>query len=163
MTHVTCRLTAKNRDQLGNRTLGNRVWATFTFFLAARVSPAVQCGGWRGNGDGRGALAAWRRHRRGAASPDRRSAARARLALQHQRHPQRPDARRPRRDRHAPARLPLAALLHRRAPADRQRRHPFLQRGADDAAARRAQRSQQVARPPTRPGIYSDQAAVVIP
>ena len=27
MTHVTCRLTAKNRDQLGNR-----VWATFTFF-----------------------------------------------------------------------------------------------------------------------------------
>ena len=29
MTHVTCRLTAKNRDQLRNRTLGNRVWATF--------------------------------------------------------------------------------------------------------------------------------------
>jgi len=26
MTHITCRLTAKNRD-----TLGNRVWATFTF------------------------------------------------------------------------------------------------------------------------------------
>jgi len=24
--------TAKNRDQLGNPTLGNRVWATFTFF-----------------------------------------------------------------------------------------------------------------------------------
>ena len=29
MTHVTCRLTAKNRDQLRNPTLGNRVWATF--------------------------------------------------------------------------------------------------------------------------------------
>ena len=33
MTHVTCRLTAKNRDQLRDPTLGNRVWATFTFFL----------------------------------------------------------------------------------------------------------------------------------
>jgi len=32
MTHVTCRLTAKNRDQLRNPTLGNRVWATFNFF-----------------------------------------------------------------------------------------------------------------------------------
>ena len=30
MTHVTCRLTAKNRDQLRNATLGNRVWATFS-------------------------------------------------------------------------------------------------------------------------------------
>ena len=28
---VTCRLTAKNQDQLRNPTLGNRVWATFTF------------------------------------------------------------------------------------------------------------------------------------
>jgi len=36
MTHVTCRLTAKNRDQLRNPTLRNRVWATFTFFT--RVS-----------------------------------------------------------------------------------------------------------------------------
>ena len=33
MTHVTCRLTAKNRDQLRNPTLGNRVWATFAFLL----------------------------------------------------------------------------------------------------------------------------------
>ena len=33
MTHVTCRLTAKNRDQLQNPTLGNRVWATFTFYI----------------------------------------------------------------------------------------------------------------------------------
>ena len=31
MTHVTCRLTAKNRDQLRNPTLGSRVWAAFTF------------------------------------------------------------------------------------------------------------------------------------
>jgi len=31
MTHATCKLTAKNRDQLRNPTLGNRVWATFTF------------------------------------------------------------------------------------------------------------------------------------
>jgi len=30
MTHVTCRLTAKNRDQLRNPTLGNRVWAAFS-------------------------------------------------------------------------------------------------------------------------------------
>jgi len=29
MTHVTCRLTAQNRDQLRNPTLGNRVWTTF--------------------------------------------------------------------------------------------------------------------------------------
>ena len=33
MTHVTCWLTAKNRDQFRNATLGNRVWATFTFCL----------------------------------------------------------------------------------------------------------------------------------
>ena len=31
MTHVTCRQTAKNRDQLRNPTLGNRVWATFLY------------------------------------------------------------------------------------------------------------------------------------
>jgi len=31
MTHVTCRLTAKNRDQVRNPILGNRVWANFTF------------------------------------------------------------------------------------------------------------------------------------
>jgi len=29
MTHITCRLTVKNRDQLRNPTLGNRVWASF--------------------------------------------------------------------------------------------------------------------------------------
>ena len=32
MTHVTCRLTAKNRYQIRNRMLGNCVWATFTFY-----------------------------------------------------------------------------------------------------------------------------------
>ena len=36
MTHVTCRLTAKNRDQLRNPTLGNRVWAAFTFLEVKR-------------------------------------------------------------------------------------------------------------------------------
>jgi len=38
MTCVTCRLTAKNRDQLWNPTLGNRVWATFTFFMGKHIS-----------------------------------------------------------------------------------------------------------------------------
>jgi len=37
MTHVTCRLTAKNRDQLRNPTLGNRVWATFTFTYSTYI------------------------------------------------------------------------------------------------------------------------------
>ena len=37
MTHVTCRLTAKNRDQLRNSTLGNRVRATFTFVRHIQV------------------------------------------------------------------------------------------------------------------------------
>ena len=32
MTHVTCRLTAKHLDELRNPTLGNRAWATITFF-----------------------------------------------------------------------------------------------------------------------------------
>ena len=34
MTYITCRLTAKNWDQLRNPTLCNRVWATFTFQLS---------------------------------------------------------------------------------------------------------------------------------
>jgi len=38
--YVTCRLTAKNRDQLLNPTLGNRVWATFTFLF---YCPVVVC------------------------------------------------------------------------------------------------------------------------
>ena len=35
MTHVTCRLTAKYRDQLWNPRLGNRVWATLPFFYSS--------------------------------------------------------------------------------------------------------------------------------
>jgi len=35
MTHVTCRLTAKNRDRLRNPALGNRVSAKFTFSIDA--------------------------------------------------------------------------------------------------------------------------------
>jgi len=37
MTHVTCRLTAQNWDQLRNPTLGNRVWAIFTFFTQTHI------------------------------------------------------------------------------------------------------------------------------
>jgi len=40
MIRVTCRLTAKNRDQIRNPTLGNRVWATFTF-----LNPELEAGG----------------------------------------------------------------------------------------------------------------------
>ena len=36
MTHVTCRLTAKNRHQLRKPTLGNRVWATLAVANVAR-------------------------------------------------------------------------------------------------------------------------------
>ena len=41
MTHVTCRLTVKNRDQLRNPTLGNRVglWATFFTYAPPSQSP----------------------------------------------------------------------------------------------------------------------------
>ena len=38
MTHITCKLTAKNRDQLRNPTLGNRVRATFTV-----LALSIQC------------------------------------------------------------------------------------------------------------------------
>jgi len=39
MTHVTCRLTAKNRDQLRNPALGSRVWATFFYLLLWKLGP----------------------------------------------------------------------------------------------------------------------------
>jgi len=42
MTHVTCRLTAENRDQLRNPTLGNRLWATFTFLFLEIPESFVQ-------------------------------------------------------------------------------------------------------------------------
>ena len=41
MIHITCRLTTKNRDQLRNPTLGNRVWTTFIFFTSYRVDHLV--------------------------------------------------------------------------------------------------------------------------
>ena len=41
MTHVTCRLTAKNRDQLRNPTLGSRAWATF--FSIEQLRRSVYC------------------------------------------------------------------------------------------------------------------------
>ena len=51
MAHVTCRLTAKNRDQLRNPTVGNRVWATFfniDYFTFTLHSPRLlSCRAWR--------------------------------------------------------------------------------------------------------------------
>ena len=44
MTHVTCRLTANNRDQLRNPTLGNRVRATCSFCTFAKSDAAVRAG-----------------------------------------------------------------------------------------------------------------------
>jgi len=41
--HVTCRLTAKNRDQLRNPTIGNRVWATFTFYRVVQKATVAIC------------------------------------------------------------------------------------------------------------------------
>jgi len=42
MTHVTCRMTVNNQDQLRNPTLGNRLWATFyTRSAADQGGPAV--------------------------------------------------------------------------------------------------------------------------
>ena len=46
MTHVTCRLTAKNQDQLRNPTLGNQVWATFS--LLKTVNSEIRSGGYSG-------------------------------------------------------------------------------------------------------------------
>jgi len=46
MTHVTCRVTAKNRDQLRNPTLGNRVWASFLLLRRKRK--------WEWKGEGKG-------------------------------------------------------------------------------------------------------------
>ena len=46
MTYVTCRLTAKNRDQLRNPTLSYRVWATFTFFIPSPPYPRASAVVW---------------------------------------------------------------------------------------------------------------------
>ena len=44
MTHATCMLTAKNRDQLRNPTLGNRVWATFFICVyCASIASILLC------------------------------------------------------------------------------------------------------------------------
>ena len=41
---ITCRLTAKNRDQLWNPTLCNRIWVTFTFLVMDGVdSSSLRC------------------------------------------------------------------------------------------------------------------------
>ena len=45
MTHVTCRLTAKNFDQLRNPALGNWVWAAFVTLWVANDC-RVACGRW---------------------------------------------------------------------------------------------------------------------
>ena len=42
MTHITCRLTAKNRDQLRDPTLGNRVWAAFALFTMRRPNDRAE-------------------------------------------------------------------------------------------------------------------------
>ena len=41
MNHVTYRLTAKNRDQLRNPTLGNRVWTTFNACCMFATGPSL--------------------------------------------------------------------------------------------------------------------------
>ena len=41
MTHVTCRLTAQNWDQLRNPALGNWVWTTFTFYHSCTWTPST--------------------------------------------------------------------------------------------------------------------------
>ena len=38
LTYVTCRLTAKNRDQLRNLSLDNRVWASFYLLVVLAAS-----------------------------------------------------------------------------------------------------------------------------
>ena len=45
MTHVSCRLNAKNGDhQLRNPTLGSREWATFTFFIGIKPNYSRELG-----------------------------------------------------------------------------------------------------------------------
>ena len=41
MTHVTCRLTAKNRNRHRNPRFGSRVWATFTFTFTIAILTAI--------------------------------------------------------------------------------------------------------------------------
>ena len=58
MTHVTCGLTAKNRDKLRNLTLGNRVWATclnshYSKFCLNDLTTQVGWSAGRSGGDNR--------------------------------------------------------------------------------------------------------------
>ena len=43
MTHITCSLTAKNRYQLRNPTLGKRVWATFYMLMLFAMTGFDSC------------------------------------------------------------------------------------------------------------------------
>jgi len=45
MTYVTCRLAAKNRDQLRNPTLSNRVWAIYLYLFIVQVVDRTAGGG----------------------------------------------------------------------------------------------------------------------
>jgi len=42
MTHVTCKLTAKNWDQLWNPMLGNRVQMGYLYFFSLAVSKGMR-------------------------------------------------------------------------------------------------------------------------
>jgi len=46
VTRIICRLTAKNRDQLRNPMLSNRVWATFTFSMNLVLWTFTVCFNW---------------------------------------------------------------------------------------------------------------------
>ena len=43
VTHVTCRLTAKNRDQLRNPTLGNRMWVGYLYLFTTYTLTTWHC------------------------------------------------------------------------------------------------------------------------
>ena len=60
MTHVTCRLTAKDRDQLRNPTLGNRVWGRPN--ISARVPSGGVPGDCRRDGTSYGYRLHWLAH-----------------------------------------------------------------------------------------------------
>ena len=84
MTHLTCVLTAKNRDQLRNPTLGNRVCATF--LLIVYVAGVRRCDVYIGRAQsGSGCSVAdfrgWLRRARVADGPARRVVSRLRLGL----------------------------------------------------------------------------------
>jgi len=64
MTHVTCKLTAENRDQLRDPTLDNRLWATFTRLTRGQI-------GGGGAGEKCPVTAADTEHLSGAHSADR--------------------------------------------------------------------------------------------